>query len=394
MSAPRLDPRKVRRVLDLLAEGLPQRQVVARSGVSIASVQRIKASVGGMLRPPSAGYCARYLNREERYELARLVETGRHSQAEIARLMGRHPATISRELARNRCPHTGRYVPETADRLAWQRQRRPKPRKLSRRPVLKARVQQMLDRRHSPQQVAGRLKREHPEDPDMWISHETIYQAVYVHARGQLKRELQAHLRSHRTQRRRQGRQSRGGGIVGAVSIHDRPEEVEGRLVPGHHEGDLILGSVASNSAVGTIVERTSGFVHLLHLPDGHTAEQVAAAVTAQLQAMPAPLGKTLTWDRGVEMARHAKITNDTGVQVYFADPYSPYQRGSNENINGLLREFLPKGTDLSLHTRTDLQHIADLLNDRPRKRHDYATPREVLASLIEEDLARVATTD
>ena len=154
------------------------------------------------------------------------------------------------------------------------------------------------------------------------------------------------------------------------------------------------MGSVASNSAVATIVERTSGFVHLVHLPQGYSADIVAAAVSAQLQAMPAPFGKTLTWDRGREMAAHAKITEATGVQVYFADPYSPYQRGSNENINGLLREFLPKGTDLSAHTPADLQHIADLLNDRPRKRHDYATPREVMLTMIEDDLASVATTD
>ena len=393
MPTPPLDPRKVRRVLDLLAGGVPRKDVIARSGVSRASVDRIKASVGGMLRPPGVIYSERYLDREDRYELARLLEGG-HGQADIARRLGRSPSTISRELARNRCPRTGRYVPERAERLAWERQRRPKPTKLSQQPALKARAQEMLDQHYSPQQVAGRLRREHPEDPSMWLSHETIYRAIYVHARGQLKRELQADLRTRRTQRRRQGRQPRSGPIRDAVSIHERPAEIELRLVPGHHEGDLIMGSVASNSAVATIVERTSGFVHLVHLPQGYSADIVAAAVSAQLQAMPAPFGKTLTWDRGREMAAHAKITEATGVQVYFADPYSPYQRGSNENINGLLREFLPKGTDLSAHTPADLQHIADLLNDRPRKRHDYATPREVMLTMIEDDLASVATTD
>lgn len=392
MPTPPLDPRKVRRVLDLLAQGLPLREVVAGSGVSMASVGRIKASVGGVLRPANTGYDKRFLDRDDRYELARLLEAGHH-QAEIARQMARSPATISRELTRNRCPRTGRYVPERADRLAWERQRRPKPTKLSGQPALKAAAQQMLDQHYSPEQVAGRLKREHPEDPTMQISHETIYRAIYVHTRGQLQRELKAHLRTRRTQRRRQGRQARSGPIRDAVSIHDRPEEVEARLVPGHHEGDLIMGATASNSAIGTIVERTTGFVHLVHLADGYTAERVAAAVAAQLQAMPVPFGKTLTWDRGWEMAAHAKITEATGVQIYFADPYSPYQRGSNENTNGLLREFLPKGTDLSAHSKADLQTIADLLNDRPRKRLDFATPREVMTTLIEQDLAGVATT-
>lgn len=396
MPTPPLDPRKVRRVLDLLAEGRRQREVVELSGVSIASVQRIKAKVGGMFRPPSAGYCDRYLNREDRYELARLVDAGGYSQAEIARRLGRHPATISRELARNRCPRTGGYAPERADRLAWERQRRPKPTKLSGNPALKATVQQLLDQRYSPDQIAGRLRRLHPDNARMQVSHETIYRAIYVHARGQLKRELQAQLRTRRTQRRQRGRQSRrsGGPITGAVSIHDRPEEIEGRLVPGHHEGDLILGTLASRSAIGTLVERTTGYIHLLHLPQGRSAEQVAAALTARLQTMPTPFAKTLTWDRGSEMARHAAITGATGVQVYFADPFSPYQRGSNENANGLLREYFPKGTDLSVHTSADLQAVEDQINDRPRKRLGYATPREALANLIDEDLARIATTD
>ena len=393
MPTPPLDPRAVRRVLDLWAQDLSWKQVVAGSGVSRASVFRIKSSVGGMLRPPGASYCPRYLDRADRYELARLLDAG-HSQAEISRRLGRSPSTISRELTRNRCPRTGRYQPERAERLAWERQRRPKPTKLSQHPALKAAAQEMLDQRYSPQQVAGRLRREHPEDPSMWLSHETIYRAIYVHARGQLKRELQADLRTRRTQRRRQGRQPRGGPIRDAVSIHDRPAEIELRLVPGHHEGDLIMGSTASNSAIATLVERTTGYLHLIHLPHGHTAQDVAAAMTAQLKAIPDWFARTVTWDRGTEMADHAKITQATGVQIYFADPYSPYQRGSNENINGLLREYFPKGTDLSVHTAADLQAAADQLNNRPRKRLDYATPREVLASLLEQDLTSVATTD
>ncbi|MGH8963960.1 MAG: IS30 family transposase [Actinomycetes bacterium] len=397
MAKPPLDPRVVRRVLDLFSAGMPRREVLRVAGVSRASVDRIRASVGGVFRPPNTTYSERYLDREERYELARLLEAG-HSQAGIARLMKRNPSTISRELQRNRCPRTGRYVPEVADRLAWQRQRRPKRTRLGQHPRLRAAVQQMLDQRYSPEQVAGRLRRLYPDNPCMWVSHEAIYRGIYVHARGQLQRELKAHLRTRRTQRRHRGRQSRverrEGWLSGAVSIHDRPPEVEGRLVPGHHEGDLIIGSTASVSAIGTIVERTSGYLNLVHLPDGHTADLVAAAVSAQLQTMPAWFVKTLTWDRGREMARHAKITEATGVQVYFADPYSPHQRGSNENINGLLREYFPKSTDLSVHSRADLQTVADQLNDRPRKRLDFATPREAFASLLTQDLAGVARTE
>jgi transposase, IS30 family len=268
MPTPPLDPRVVRRVLDLLAQGRRCSEVPALVGVSIASVYRIQARVGGVFRPPDSTYCDRYLDRDERYELARLLEAG-HSQRQIAALLGRDPSTVSRELRRNRCPRTGRYVPERADRLAWQRQRRPKQSRLATRPRLRERVQQMLDERYSPEQVAGRLRIEHPENQEMWVSHETIYQSVYVYPRGELTRELKAHLRTRRTQRRRRGRVERPGPIPDPVSIHERPEEVAGRKVPGHHEGDLIKGSVASNSAIGTIVERHSGYLTLVDLPDG-----------------------------------------------------------------------------------------------------------------------------
>ena len=232
----------------------------------------------------------------------------------------------------------------------------------------------------------------HPGDPSMQVSHETVYQSIYVYPRGELRRELQACLRSGRALRRARGRREARGTIIGAVPIGQRPPEAEGRLVPGHHEGDLVMGSKASNSAVGTIVERMTGYLTLLHLPDGHGADAVAGAVTERLTAYPAWFARTLTWDRGTEMARHARITAQTGIQVYFADPHAPWQRGSNENINGLLREYLPKGTDLSACTAAQLQHIQDELNDRPRKRFGYHTPREQLAKLLTED-QRVATT-
>jgi IS30 family transposase len=249
----------------------------------------------------------------------------------------------------------------------------------------------MLDQRLSPQQVAGRLRVDFPEDGLMRVSHETIYRALYVHPRGELTRQLKAHLRTGRTVRRRHGRVEHRGKIPGLVSIHERPEEVAERLVPGHHEGDLIKGSLASNSAIGTIVERHSGYLTLLHLPHGYDAEHLAAAVIEQMARYPTWFTKTLTWDRGSEMARHAKITQLTGIRVYFADPYSPQQRPSNENTNGLLREYFPKGSDLSIHTATDLQTVADQLNDRPRKRLGYLTPREVFTTL--QSQAGVATT-
>jgi transposase, IS30 family len=346
--------------------------------------------MGGVHRPPSVTYSARYLDREERYEIARLREAGL-SVRQVAARLDRSPSTVSRELARNADARTGHYMPERAHVLAWQRQRRPKPSKLAGNPVLRAAVQGMLNRRYSPEQASGRLKVEFPDDPGMRVSHESIYQSIYLYPRGELRRELQACLRSGRGTRQRRGRREMRGKIIGAVPIGQRPPEAEGRLVPGHHEGDLVMGSKASNSAVGTIVERMTGYLTLLHLPDGHGAVAVADAVTARLTALPSWFARTLTWDNGTEMARHARIAA-AGVQVYFADPHAPWQRGSNENTNGLLREYLPKGTDLSAYDAARLQAIEDELNDRPRKRLGYYTPREALAKLLLEQES-VATT-
>ncbi len=347
-----------------------------------------------MPRPALAEYDGRYLSQDERHEIARLHDL-EHSVREIARRVGRAPSTVSRELARNRDIRTGHYLPHQAHTQAWRRQRRPKPSKIASDPRLRAWVQYLLKQRLSPEQVAGRLRVLFPDDGSMRISHESIYQSLYVYPRGELTRELKAHLRRGRTSRQPRGqRRNKHDRINAMVSIHDRPEEVEGRLVPGHHEGDLIKGSLASNSAVGTIVERHSGYLTLLHLPEGWAADKVAAAVVEQMGAFPAWFAKSLTWDRGTEMARHADITAQTGIQVYFADPYSPHQRPSNENTNGLIREYLPKGTDLSKYTRTDLDTIANQLNDRPRKRLGYLTPSEVLAKLLLEHIEPgVATT-
>jgi IS30 family transposase len=388
----KLSLERVRLVLDCLAAGMNLSQASRASGVSLAAVHGLHHKMGGVYRPADTKYSDRYLGREERYEIARLLELDPPlSGRAVAARLGRPPSTVSRELKRNRDPRTGAYQPERAERMAWERQRRPKPSKLARNPVLRAAVQGMLDRRYSPEQASGRLKVQFPDDPSMRVSHETVYQSLYVYPRGALKRELQACLRSGRGTRRPRGRRETRGKIVGAVPIGQRPPEAEGRLVPGHHEGDLVMGSKASNSAVATVVERMTGYLTLIPLPHGHTADAVTDAVIERLIAYPAWFARTLTWDNGREMARHARITAETGVQVYFADPYSPWQRGSNENTNGLLREYLPKGTDLSQHTPAQVQAIQDELNDRPRKRLGYATPREKLAKLLENQ--SVATT-
>jgi transposase, IS30 family len=380
---------RVQLLLDFLAAGMRPARAARAAGVSASYAYVIHHRLGGMYRPAGVTYSARYLSREERYELARLRESGLPVRAVAAR-MGRAPSTICRELARNADPRTGGYQPEQAHRLAWERQRRPRPSRLSARPALRAAVQQLLDRRYSPEQVSGRLKVLYPGEADMQVSHETIYQSIYVYPRGELRRELQVCLRTGRAVRYRRGRRHTRGAIVDAVPIGQRPAEVEGRLVPGHHEGDLIMGSTVSNSAVGTIVERTTGFLTLLPLHAGHDSGTVADAVIEHLSVLPPWFARTLTWDRGSEMAQHKRITA-TGIQVYFADPHAPWQRGSNENINGLLREYLPKGTDLRPYTPAQLQAIAAELNDRPRKRLGFRTPAEEFAKLLEQD--RVATT-
>jgi transposase, IS30 family len=385
-----LPPGRMRLLVDHLAAGLNPSQAARAAGVSVNYAYVVHRRMGGVYRPPGVTYSARYLDREERYELARLREAGLSVRAVAARL-GRSPSTVCRELARNADPRTGGYQPERAHWLAWERQRRPKGSRLSGNPALRAAVQQMLDKRYSPEQVSGRLKVAYPDDPAMRVSHETIYQSIYVYPRGELRRELKAGLRTGRVTRRRRGGRDNRGRIVDAVPIGARPPEVEGRLVPGHHEGDLIMGSKASNSAVGTIVERTTGYLTLLPLHAGHDATTVADAIIEHMSALPPWFAKTLTWDRGKEAAQHKRITATTGIAVYFADPHAPWQRGSNENINGLLREYLPKGTDLRPYTPAQLQAIAAELNDRPRKRLGYRTPAEEFAKLLEQD--RVATT-
>jgi IS30 family transposase len=266
--------------------------------------------------------------------------------------------------------------------LAVAASKRPKLTKLDGNVRLYQAVVDGLETLWSPEQISRVLAELHPGDPTMNISHETIYKSLYVQGRGELRRELAQCLRTGRAIRRQQHRSSTVGKIPGMINIAERPAEVHDRAVPGHWEGDLIIGA-GGKSAVGTLVERTSRFVILLHLPDGRTAEQVREAMTAAIIELPCHLRRSITWDQGAEMATHQRFAIDTGIDVYFCDPHSPWQRGTNENTNGLLRQYLPKSSDLSKHTAAKLDAIAQSLNQRPRKTLNWATPANLLNMLL-----------
>jgi transposase, IS30 family len=319
---------------------------------------------------------------------------------EMARRLGRAPSTIHRELKRNaprryhsRAQLAGQAGPQrtrpfpyralSAQFQAERRAKRPKERKLSRNPKLRVAVEEKLKLRHSPEQVAEELRQEYPQDREMWVSDETIYKAMYVQGRGSLRSELALSLRSGRTLRKPRRPGQRPSRILGEVlKISQRPPEVEDRAVPGHWEGDLILGK-QQRSAIGTLVERQTRFVMLLHLPNGHSPAEVERAMVEATHKLPRAIWKTLTWDRGSEMANHARITLATDLAIYFCDPSSPWQRGSNENTNGLLREYFPKGTDLRGYTADELDRVADEMNDRPRKTLGWKRPRQAMEELI-----------
>jgi len=304
---------------------------------------------------------------------------GGESFGVIARRLGKAISTVSREVAAN--GGRGCYRAWRAHQRAREQARRPKACKLAR-PELAAQVTCWLTDWWSPVQISRRLRIEFPGDPMMWVSHETIYQALYVQGRGELRRELARCLRSGRAKRQPRGRNENTGRIRDMVMISERPAEAEDRAVPGHWEGDLIIGKDCK-SAVGTLVERTSRFVLLLHLPGGRDAHLVEQAMRQAIGTLPAELARSITWDQGKEMSYHAEFTIATGVPVYFCDPHKPWQRGSNENTNGLLRQYMPKGTDLSAHSADDLARIARSLNGRPRKTLDFMTPSEKLAELL-----------
>jgi len=321
------------------------------------------------------------LRPEERMVIASMKLQGASTRA-IARVLARPPSTVSRELARNSCPQRG-YESHTAMALHAQRRCAAKPAaKLDVASVAWGVVMTLLSWKWSPQQIAATLKRVFPHEPQRHISHETIYTAIYAQPRGELRRQLVACLRQGRSTRMPRSRGTdRRGQIPDMVSIHVRPPEVDDRLMPGHWEGDFIKGA-GNKSSVGVLVERTSRLVLLARMENA-TAAAALAGFTVKLNAIAAPMRQSLTYDQGKEMARHAELAANTGVRVYFCDPHSPWQRGTCENTNGLLRQYLPKGSDLSVYTQEELDAIADSLNNRPRATHDWRTPLEVFAQTL-----------
>ncbi|NTV87048.1 MAG: IS30 family transposase [Burkholderiaceae bacterium] len=337
------------------------------------SIQGILAETGG-IRPAQRCRSRLALTLAEREEISRAMVAG-HSIRSIATSLGRSPSTISREIKRNGGHEF--YRASQADRAAWDRARRPKICKLAENRTLAHIVAGRLQLQWSPEQIAGWLKRTYPDDECYQVSHETIYRSLFIQARGALKKELLAHLRRTRAMRRsRHYTQKTGdhGRIVDAVSISERPATVEDRAVPGHWEGDLLCGS--SNSQIATLVERQSRYVMLVKVA-GKDTETVTNALIKNARKLPQELYKSLTWDRGKEMADHRRFTLTTDIKVYFCDPQNPWQRGSNENTNGLLRQYFPKGTDLSVYSQAKLNAVARRLNERPRKTLNYETPAE-----------------
>jgi IS30 family transposase len=365
-------------VMGLISSGASAEQAGDAVGCTARSVQRLLAVLGGVdaRRRPRSLLRLSLGDREE-------IRVGLHagdSLAQIARSIGRSASTVSREVSHN----GGRkgYRAVRADGAAYRRALRPKPAKLATNPLLRARVEQLLEQRWSPQQIAARLKVEFPDDPGMQVCHETIYQSLFVQARGALRKDLAQCLRTGRTRRRGQRRGQSRGQIKDMVLISERPAEIADRAVPGHWEGDLILGA-HNRSAIVTLVERQTRYVLLARIGADKTSPAVCAAIADKIHTLPGHLARSLTWDQGREMAGHAQFTVRTGLPVYFCDPHSPWQRGSNENTNGLLRQYFPKGTDLAVHDQAELDRVAAQLNGRPRQTLAWATPAEKLHELI-----------
>jgi len=355
-------------------------------GVNRRTGRRWRQAAGGQVPRKKPEPSGRYLSLDERLRIADLHLAGDGVRA-IATAVGRSPSTVSRELRRNG-PKPGartvtQYAPYAAQKRAELRGRRPKVSKFED-PVLASLVQEKLCVKWSPEQVSNHLRAAFPDQQEMQVSPETIYQALYVQGRGHLRADLHRHLRTGRAVRRPRRSTVKGpsGKIPDLILISERPAEVEDRAVPGHYEGDLILGSNC-RSAIATLVERQTRFTMLVHLPHGHGAVAVRDGLLATIKTLPQHLRKTLTWDQGTEMAQHAQITMATKMDIYFCDPHSPWQRGSNENTNGLLRQYFPKGTDLSVHSPERLMEVANELNDRPRKTLGWSTPAEAMQRLL-----------
>ena len=368
-------------IWELRAEGLSDREIGRRLGLARGSVSNHLARTGG-IRPRARRRPERCLSLEEREEISRGIARG-HSARQIARALGRSHTTIIREV--NRCGGRRRYRAHAADREAWRRSRRPRLTKLELCPDLRRMVSERLQDDHSPEQIAGWLRVRYPDNEAMQVSHETIYRALYVQARGTLRRELTRHLRRGRSRRYARSQSSKGQGqgkLTGMVMISERPPEVDSRAVPGHWEGDLLMGG--RTSAIATLVERQTRYLQLVALPEGTEAERVCEALAASITTLPAQLRRSLTWDQGHEMSEHRRFSVETGVEVYFCDPRSPWQRGTNENTNGLLRQYFPRGESLARVGQEGLDEVAAKLNGRPRKTLGFRTPAEKLAELID----------
>lgn len=376
----RLTAQTRREIYRLCARGLSGRDISSRVGQSLGSVQAVLRPLGGVIRPwmliEPGGH---RLSLEDRIAIFVGVRE-RRSFTEIAVEIGFATSTVSREVSAN--GHRGGYRPVPAHQAAEQKRCRPKATKLAANPALRAVVIEGLEAFESPEQISNRLRVDYPDDETMRVAHETIYQSLYVQGRGELRRELTRCLRTARAQRQPRNRIERRGRIPDMVSISERPAEVEDRAVPGHWEGDLIIGA-GGRSAIGTLVERATRYVILLHLPQRHGAIEVRDAMIDAIQQLPTQLRRSITWDQGTEMSAHGQISVATGVDIYFCDPHSPWQRGTNENTNGLLRQYFPKGTDLSRYGAAELQAAADSLNNRPRKTLGWATPNEALTRLL-----------
>ena len=367
-------------IWDLFEQGVSERQIAVRMGRNKGSVRQFLIdNAGRRPRPPSSSKLR--LTLAEREEISRGLAAGRSLRA-IAASMGRAPSTVCREVSAN--GGVGHYRALQAERAARRRARRPQVAKLARCRRLRRVVEAKLQCYWSPEEISAWLARAYPDDPEMRVSHETIYMSLFVQGRGALRQELHFCLRTGRALRRPKARTKGGfgqGQIVDKVMISERPAEVADRAVPGHWEGDLIYGR--RMTCIGTLVERKTRYVMLFGLPNGHSAEEVRRAMVRKIRQLPTELRRSLTWDQGHEMAEHARFTVDTGVQIYFCDPKSPWQRGSNENTNGLLRQYLPRTTDLSKVTQAQLNGIARSLNGRPRKTLGWMSPSEAFSEAV-----------
>ena len=376
----RFSPEDRQTIWDMREAEVPVKRIARHLGRQNSSLRKFIAGAGGT-RPTARERSDLRLSLEEWEEISRGLAAGYWIRA-IGEALGRSPSTVCREVNANGGPK--KYRALVADRAACRRALRPKRAKLAQCRRLRGVVERKLEAKWSPQQISAWLASQYPDHPEMQVSHETIYQSLFVQSRGALRKELHSCLRSGRAMRRAKA-YTKGnvgqGQLKNMVMISERPAEVKDRAVPGHWEGDLIFGK--KMTSIGTLVERHSRYVILLKLPNGHGAEAVRKAMTKRILTLPAQLRRSITWDQGKEMAEHIEFTVETGVQIYFCDPKSPWQRGSNENTNGLLRQYLPKASDLSQCTQRELDAIARSLNTRPRQTLDWMTPSQAFADAV-----------